>query len=727
MDGSDVFFACYSNPYNETQHKDGIIRGMNFLLNNTNTRKRGHFFLFTGALAILFCIALGFTKNACAVTSATTTPQNSSAQSLTLLGTRFDLSTSTPTIAQTGELDWKVAVRPSPKAQSAQIRFEVRRQSGALIYRRTHYLNNLDKKTKGKKTVLYTESFQRDLTGLSMGEGTYTIAVEATISNGPDRETASLYSCQYIYDNERSPQQWACALHFSSMPLRDADGVFVVDPSTGTPEAQREALTKIASLATARKNSRITLYISPLLLEDFEAASKGYTLKLPSAAKAQKVDATSVVAQRYTNTLTALSDALSSGALSLGTVGFSDPNLTALSQANMTDDIELQYSRALSTLTPLIQKSAQSLDASHTAPLGTRLSDEAVSALTDAKITGVVLSDKAVSTSKHPVGMLNSSIVGYVSDSTLSDIIASKESTAVTDAFFDSYQAASQDDEPLIVTHTLISNEDQARKAVANIDLLYSQPWLKPVTFGEITPKKINNAPRLALKKVAKSKQTDFEKKVYKARRASEGLVFALDENVKSISAREDSLIAENGTPTTTALTPLAKATRLAYAEKANKLASSVFKKVTVKVASVTLSGHKGKVPITIKNNNKEEVRIVLRFNTSSGLSFDAKPKALIGLPPQETFLEPNVEMQNASRGKLNMTLTAGKYVVCEKTVDISASYIDTIVIVVIVVVIGVVLILFIYQRVKAADVEVNLFTGEEDEETEEDTESTDI
>lgn len=687
-------------------------------MNNAYARLTGAFFTCACACVLTYC----FTFIAPAATfaaGAQATPAQSSplsSQSLTLSGTRFDLSTGTPTIAESGEFNWKVAVRPSAKAQTAQIRFEVRRSSGSLIYRRTRYLNNLNKKVDGKRMLLYTEEFQRNLDGLSMDEGIYTIAVEVTVSNGLDRETASLYSYQYIYDSSRAPQQWACALHFSSIPLRDTSGVFVVDPAQGIPEAQREALSKIAKLATSRKNSRITLYISPLLLEDFEAISKGYTVQPPNVAKAQKVEAESPVAQRYATTLTELSNALSSGALSLGTVGFSDPNLTALTQANMTDDIGLQYNRALSTLTPLMQQSVQSLDASHTAPLASRVSGATITALTEAKITGVVLDDTAIENAEQTVGSLNSKLIGYVANSRLSDVVASKESTAVTDAFFESYQQSANDDENLLVTHTVIATEEQARVAVNNVSLLYSQPWLKPVTFAEVTPEKINKAPRLSLKKLPTSKANSFEKKVYAARRASEGLVYALSENVKSISARENSLVAENGTPTAASLDALAQNLRLDYANRAQAIATSVFKKVTVKVAPVTLSGRTGKVPVTIKNGNKEEVRVVLRFNTTSGMKLDAQSKEAISLPPKETFLEPNVTMQNASHGDLRLTLTAGNYRVCEKTVDISASYIDTIVIVVIVVVIGVALILFIYRRVTSADTSTNLFVGDDEE-----------
>lgn len=679
--------------------------------------------LFWGCLALIVCaLCTPASAEAALPTPSPVKTQYGQPQTLNLSGTEFTLSTPTPSISQEGQLDWLVNVKPSTKAKSAQIRFEVKRESGALVYRRTRYLNDLNKKddaksaTTKKAPVSFEEEFKRDLVGLGLYEGTYTIATEVTVSNGTERETASLYSYQYIYDASADPLKWACALHFTSVPLRNPEGLFVVDPSQGAPEVQRQALSKIAALATARRNSQITLYISPLLLDDFEAISKGYSIKLPQDAQAQTVDVNSAVPQRYAETLTALSNAFASGALSLGTLGYADPDITHLTQANRTDDIELQYARALSTLSPLLQKNAQSLDASHTAPLGTKINQTTIDALKDAKISGVVIDDTAVKNAAYAVGALDKTLVGYVSDSSLSSLITSREATTVSDAFFKLRKDATEKDSGLVVTHSVVSNEEQALKVVDNVDMLYAQPWISPASFASITPKNLDKAPALKLKKMPEGTQTSDDKTIYKARKASEGLVFALNEDLISIKAREDSLIAENGAAAPQNNKVFFKNLKLSFAERAQRVVDGIFKKVTVKVAPVTLSGREGKVPITLKNGNKYEVRVLLHFATSNGMTLDTKKTTLLGLPPQETFLEPTVSMQNASSGELKLILTAGDYRLGEKNVDISASYIDTIAIVVIVVVIGIALLVFIYKRVSSADTSVNLFTGEEDE-----------
>lgn len=693
------------------------------------TQNRGKRIIIVCALALLICGAVACSCvqiaqaaspsalvaqpnfSAAATTVRSTTAAALMPQNIKLSGTDFRLSTATPSISQTGSFNWLVTMRPSSSAKTAQIRFEVLRESGTLVYRRTRYINNINSEKKGEaQKKVYSESFERDLNGLSMYEGTYTIAVQVTVSNGTDRETASLYSYQYIYDAARKPVTWACALHFTSMPLRNADGIFVIDPAQGTPEAQRQALARIAALATAHKNSRITLYVSPLLLEDFIAISKGYALKLPSAATQQTVSANQAVPQRYASTLTSLSNALASGALTMGIVGYSDPNFTRLSQAHMTDDIPLQYARALSTVSPLIQQNKQSLEASITAPLGTTFAKSSLDALTHSEVSGVIVSDKAVK-KVATVGKIEDKLTGYVANSTLSDVLISEESTAVTDAFFAHVQK-----NPLnsIITNSVVSNEAQAQRVVKNVELLYAQPWLNPTAISALPHSK--KLPTLSLKSVAKKAPTKSEKAIYNARRASEGLVYALSEDVVAIKAREASLIAEFGAPLNAAQKALGKELRLSYADKAEHTAQTIFKNVSVKVASVTLSGREGKVPITIKNGNKTEVRALLTYKTSRGMTLDTQRKEILGLPPQETFLEPTVSMQNAARGNLNLTLAAGNYTICEKTVNISASYIDTIVIVVIVVVIGIALLLFIYRRVTTSDVEVNLFTREESE-----------
>lgn len=723
-----MFFACYSIPYIESADKDGIIKGMNFSLQTQIHRNRR---LVKCAFAVIALFSAYFfaplspaqatyaspvpTSFAAKTAAATTvSAQFLAPQKLSLSGTEFALSTATPSIPQTGTFNWLVAVKPSSTAKSAQIRFEVRRDSGSLVYRRTRYLNNLNKKTEKKKAPKsYFEAFNRDLTGLALYEGTYTIAVEVTVSNGTDRETASLYSTQYIYDEAREPTKWACALHFTSMPLRNAQGIFVVDPSEGTPEAQRQALSRLAALAATNKNAHITLFISPLLLEDFTAIAKGYSLKVPNATQTQAVAPKTLIPQRYAETLTALSNAVAAGQLSLGVVGYSDPNLTKISQAHMAGDIALQYNRARSSLTPLAQNNAESFETSYTAPLGTRLSKDALAGLTKAGVSGIIISDKALKNSEHTVGKVSSKLTGFVSDNSLSDMLTSNESTSISEAFFNAYQSGDGSD-PLI-THSVISSEEDASRVITNLELLYAQPWLAPASLTELASAK--KMAELTLKTPSKTSQTTIEKAIYKARRACEGLVYALNEDVKAIKAREDSLISEFGAPVTSAQKSLADELRNNYTQEAQQAADNVFKDISVKVASVTLSGREGKVPVTIKNGTKEEVRVLLTYKTSNGMNLDTKKQQIITLPPHETFLEPTVSMRNASRGKLDLTLTAADYTICEKTVKISASYIDTIVIVVIVVVIGIALLLFIYRRVTTSDVEVNLFTSEDADE----------
>lgn len=640
-------------------------------------------------------------------------------QSLALSGTTFSLSTATPSIPLSGSFNWTVTMRPARSVKSAQIRFEVRRPSGALVYQRTRYLNDLAQTTTAsskatkptKEKTVYEENFTRELNGLSLTPGIYEIGAQVTVSGDTERETATLNSEQYIYDSTVQATKWLCAVHFTSMPLRNEKGVFIVDPSKGTPEAQRQALSRIANLAVAQPSKPILLYLPPLLLEDFTAASKGYTLKTPGALTTQKVGPTSTTAQLYATTLNDLTRALSQGSLRLGIVGFSDPDLAKLSTAKLESDIAEQYNRSLSTLAPLIKQAKESVETSITAPLGVSLTQSTLRELETINMKGVFVSDTMLRPSAS-VGHLSNTMTGYVVNSSLSSQLTSQETTSVSDAFFERMLKES-DDDFTIVTNSLVSTEAQAQKVASSLETLFAQPWLTvadahAVANGRTLKPLVFKSPKTTIYTHAPD--------IVKARQASKGMLAAFGENVAAIDVRENSLIAEFGAPLSEAQESFGNDQRAAYAKEALNTASSVFKKISVKASSVTLSGRKGKVPISIKNETGFDTNVTLDYRPTHGLNLEGEHQILFTLPQRETFLEPNVSMQNATHGKLAVTISAGGYPICEKTVNISASYIDTIVIVVIVVVIGIALLLFIYRRVSTSDMEVNLFTGEDEE-----------
>lgn len=639
-------------------------------------------------------------------------------QSLTLSGTTFSLSTATPSVPLSGSFDWTVTMRPARNVKSAQIRFEVRRPSGALVYQRTRYLNDLaqasttTKATKPtKEKPVYEENFTRELNGLSLTPGIYEIGAQVTVSGDTERETATLNSEQYVYDGAAQATKWLCAVHITSMPLRNEKGMFIVDPAKGTPEAQRQALSRIANLSIAQPSKPILLFLSPLLLEDFTAASKGYTLKTPGALASQKITADSTTAQLYATTLNDLTRALSTGSLRLGIVGFSDPDLAKLSAIKLESDTAEQYNRSLSTLSPYIKQNKGSIETSITAPLGVSLTESALRELEALSMKGVFINDTALRPSTS-VGHLSNTVTGYVVNTTLSRLIVSQETTSVSDAFFERMLKESGDDYT-IITNSLISTESQAQKVASSLETLFAQPWLTTVDTRTVAN---GRTLKPLVFKTPKTTTYAHAQNIVKARQASKGMLAAFGENVAAIAVRENSLIAEFGAPLEGAQESLGEGLRKAYAEKALDTASSVFNKISVKASSVTLSGRKGKVPLSIKNETGFDANVTLDYRPTHGLNLEGAHQILFTLPQRETFLEPNVSMQNATHGKLALTISAGGYPICEKTVNISASYIDTIVIVVIVVVIGIALLLFIYRRVSTSDKEVNLFTGEDEE-----------
>ncbi|MBK5211948.1 MAG: hypothetical protein JJE36_06545 [Coriobacteriia bacterium] len=640
-----------------------------------------------------------------APTPIATLPDNAlaaaSSAHLVLSDASFDLSTQSPSIPETGSFNWTVVAKPTKKITSMQIHFNVLRDNGTLVFRRTRYINIV----ASAKKKQYTEEFQRTLEGLSMTEGVYRIAVEVTASTATSRETASLYGTQYIYNENNEPLDLACAVHFTSTPLRNPDGTFAVDPSTGTPEAQRQAVGRLLLLGSNNSNTRFTLSLSPLLLEDWEAIGNGYTLKNTNGTKAVFAQ-NSQTAENYAATLTSLRMALDSGTVTIGMLGYSDPDVSSLTDIGLIRDIPLQYGQATSTLSPL-SKNVSSFETSVTAPLGQKINSTTLDELKNAKQIATVVDENAVTNKPDTIGRFSNNLIGLVADGDMSTKIVSKETIDVVGAIFEKY---STENRKILIIHGVVSNETQAAQVVDNIGLLLEQPWIKFATLGDITPKSTDKLPKLKLIEKKKIEPTSTDRAIKAARKQSEGLIFALSESVESLNARQDSLIAENGSSLVESGQTLKQSLRLAYAEKAQKTANDIFSKITLKVSPVTLSGNKGSVPITINNDTTKEVRVTLTYGAERNMTINAKKKQVITLPPKETFVEPDVTIQNAVSAPLTIKLTAGNYAICEKSVDISASYIDTIVIVVIVVLAGLGLVAFIYKRVKKADPEKDLF-----------------
>lgn len=713
----DVLILSHRPPAPRIARQDVIMNGMNRRFSCIRT--------LIGAAFCCVLVALPLVAGAATLRPTTTSTTNAAATSSTvsLAGSTFTLSTNTPTISEYGAFDWSLRLSPSKALTSAVVRFDVVRDGGALVYRRTRYFNSID----AKKKPLIAEQFTRALAGLGMYEGRYRIEVTVTGVTKNGRETAVLTGDQYIYNEERRALRAINTVHYTAPPLRNTKGVFVDDPAGGLSEAQRSSIDTLASLALTNSRMHLTLFISPLLLEDWEAIAKGYQYL---GIGDQKIPGETAVSTRYSVTLDRLKNAIAGGRLTVGTTGFSDPNLTKLSQAGLTDDIPIQYERGLSTLNNLRNTASKetslntSIETSLTAPLGTAFESSTFTQLKNAGVNSVIVPRTAVTAQKTNRGRTENGMTVLIADDELSRSITSQNATSFAETAFARYrkqsltdaagEKRSAADTPVVAATVLTAQE--ARNIATNLTFLAAQGWVENAAPSALIPRTTEGKNRLntlTLSSVPLQEPSKKERKIYRARRAAEGLIFALDENVTALDAREDSLIAESGAPIDKGGNE-AVALKADYAAKAQKAANNVFDKVTVKIASVTLSGSSGEMPITIRNGTKAEVRVVLHYKTSSKMDIDAKTTQTIALPPQETFLEPKVSMRGSSGAPLTVSLSAGNYRICGKTVKISASFLDNIAIVVIVMLSGLALLVFIYRKVKGADPDKNLFDNHE-------------
>ena len=623
---------------------------------------------------------------------------------------------------------------------------------------------------------LINERFDRELSDLSASAGVCTVRVDVVISSAASRDEGQLSDLLTVFDSSASAAQLAPVLRVSAAPLRDPAGTFTTDPASAEQTRLRANLQAVLRWLADTPSAHLTLAISPLLVDEWRDAADGYevpaaatssgasqlngnpatgasTLALPDEGArgddpgelppdepaTTPVDATSPAAQSCAATIAEIERAVQSGRLTVTAQGYADPSITELSTTERTGDIAAQYERGATALNGLLTPMV-------TAPIATTLSRTAVSQLAATGVEVVILPDTAIAVegnSPVSVGIVEtqpSRLVALVGSSAVTRLLTADSDTSHLLAH--AYGLL----RPQSVSATIIDLSAQpegAARLLSTLGALAGQEWVTLVGPRTASASAAGtNTPQLLLAPLVPPTgppaSAEHREAVATGRDASTAYIAIAPQSGAAAAAYQSGLVAQNGTPaaatqsssalnqqspTAVAQQPsgspsAADAARLEHATFAANTAQAVFDAISIDAQSVTLPSAEGPIPITINNGTSEILTLDLTLQPSEGLSVVGQdPTRLLELPPQETFLNPTIRLNNIPAGELTIQLAAGEYTIAEKTIDVSASYIETVATIAVVAIVGVALVAYIWRRSNRAPADTSISGDRGDQE----------
>lgn len=613
---------------------------------------------------------------------------------LSLEGCNLRLNTTIPAAPLDGAFAYNVAVKPAQSTNSLVLRFDVRRENGSLIYRRTRYISGTQLRPDNptQKPLSFTEQFSRELTGLGMDAGLYQITVEATVATDQARTTAQLSDTLVVYDPENDAIKLVPIVRISAAPMRTPEGVFIRNPKDGIAYAQSSALSELCGWVIANSNARFTLALSPLVLEEWADISDGYTLASTNETNPTvDTSAAGETARHYAGTIASLKQALATGRITLAQTGYASPRFRSVEMGGANSSLGLMLTSGNTTLMRILGVAPAPV----AAPIDGYVSTKQLEALSGAGVQRLVVARLLLGGSTRtslrlPNGM---TALGYASTETTS---TNDGSSNICELYQQHAKGVSLSVQELV----LESSVRTIAAKVAGFKILASQPW---VVMTDPTTVEARNKKAIAL---TRPKQSDkipasFHGVVntasIEALYASVGLGSALIESTQDEQAQTYAMVGLFGQRAIDSADDVALINQ--YSGTAQRLCDAVFSKVSLTVAPITLASSEGILPITVTNNSGQMLNTTLVLNASEDVQFSTPTRQNVELPQKESFFEPKILLRNVSSEKVMVSLMAGNYVISTKTVKVNASYMDRIAIVIGIALVGILFGFFIWRR----------------------------
>ena len=605
------------------------------------------------------------------------------------------LESSSAAVPITGTFGYTAHVRLNQPASYLQTRLQVRYPTGKLVYQRTAVENSASAGT-------FSYSFGRALDGLSLKPGVYPVRLSVSADFSGSTEATEVASELLVYDPNSAAVPVVLIARVHGTPLSDSQGRFVIDPASAEAEVPRADVDRISRLVIEDPGARVVVGVPPVLLGEWKRLSGGYTLADGTALPAENP-----VPRAYAETLVRLRAAVDTGRLELVSLGYADPDLSALVHESLAKDIGPQYQAGISACFA----SLETTPSVGTVPAGDCAPQESLSHLARQGVGYVVTSESCVGWGKaksasgfYPV--TGERVSALVTDDKGSQAAAQGNVTLVLKRALSGVLATGKPRQPYVLRIDLGSGRrDATSTVVAAATAFGREPWARLTLGREIRPTAKTGSVTLTDASKRTPPQPGYWKTVRTARAWAGALIGALGPGGPGVaSAQSDSLLAESSAWSEPKGTWAGAERGLAFANDSLGVSKAAFGDLSIKAEPVTFAGKRGEVPVSITNTTNNTLAVVVRATASGDARVEGPRLIKTVLRPQETFVPIPVNMQSAVSSKLYVEVLAGDLVLADTTVAVQASYLDRIAIIGGIVLILGGLLIFIVSRVRRAE-----------------------
>jgi hypothetical protein len=545
-------------------------------------------------------------------------------------------------------------------------------------------------------------TFGRRTDDLGLAPGAYPARLEVTISRDGQLTEKTVETDLLIYDQKRRPRRVVFAARISGQPLADAQGRFVADPARFT--RARDDVTRLAERVIGDPKARLSLAVSPLLLNEWARIADGYQLAGPEGI--ETIAADSATPRLYAAALASLREAVATDRLELTALGFSDPDIAELAANGLVADVDTQYAQGISA----VFASLEATPSTGTVPAGGCLPPSAISSLVREGVGYAVVEPDCVRSKKATATpgayrVANQPLTVLVSDDQLSQATALSGETRQLHLYFKRFSAGGSN-QPIVVRADVGPQAMDADGLVAAMAAVEAQPWLRLELANASAGRRPSAAVRLRVPSGSDEVPPGYFSEVKTARRWAKALAAALgsSDSPQAAGAEMNSLVAQSAAWAGPMGDWVFADRGLGFANAARQSAEKVLDPIGLRAQPITLAGTTGRMPVTLINDSDQVLNVDVTARGDGAARVEGPARTAMELNPGENLIELQVSLPNALSGKVTVAVSSAGLVLEQQSVRVSASYLDRLVIIGAVILLMVVMLVFIIRKVRTSE-----------------------